>query len=797
MNIQNFFSTYFSNKNQNIEDIFISLIKQTKIEIIYKIFTDTFYNYYMAKLNHFFQKISSQNILFCHLCLNNTNSNYSVKECIELHNAQNISSSFELLFQFFEDMINTEQLINEKFDTFFKKKISNFKLSKEIAYLFITQISQLLRLKIYLLFEKYKIELNLNDSLIYLPQNIKQIIHNLNLYELYQDIISKFIIREIDSNIIPFKNAHNQNIINSIIDKFNNHYLKWGYKNIISSDNITSSISIPNSYLVNITEENYKNQFINLLKEKFISFKIDSFFEIISKFPESKPTLIDIKICISSFDKNIFINRIKEQLKKRLLYPGVSTRIIIEIFIRIIKIMRIIDSSNNYMLELLSQPIKEYLLNRKDTMQWIITAIISEEDVNMIEDMSKAYVKNIQSKDYDYLSSDDEPENWEPINLKGIKYNDKYISNDFKNTKIDIVSILVNVFGSPEKFMEQYKRMLIERKITDNNFEIEQEIKNLELLKLKFGENLLTNCEIIIQHIKESKKINNKLFKDPTFICQIINSNYWPFIKSNHFDLSSLDDTNKDKDKDKDKEKNDNINNSNTINTNIRKIPYDEFLNNFNKRLKKYQKLYSDSKFSRKIEFYTNLGYCHLTLSFSNGNFEFVVSPLSYLIIQFFDEENKDNFKLFNIDYISNKLHSESLCVKQSLDFWISKGVLKKIKKEGIKNDNNNKESNDNDYYYEPNDVLNVGDDHEIIIEEKIYNFEYPKDISNSLLIENSIMSIIRNGGPKNFEQLYKNLIYSYKLDISEIKLKDLLWKMTLEQKICKDSENYKLIVAN
>lgn len=55
MNIQNFFSTYFSNKNQIIEDIFISLIKQTKIEIIYKIFTDTFYNYYTAKLNHFFQ----------------------------------------------------------------------------------------------------------------------------------------------------------------------------------------------------------------------------------------------------------------------------------------------------------------------------------------------------------------------------------------------------------------------------------------------------------------------------------------------------------------------------------------------------------------------------------------------------------------------------------------------------------------------------------------------------------------------------------------------------------------------
>ena len=37
----------------------------------------------------------------------------------------------------------------------------------------------------------------------------------------------------------------------------------------------------------------------------------------------------------------------------------------------------------------------------------------------------------------------------------------------------------------------------------------------------------------------------------------------------------------------------------------------------------------------------------------------------------------------------------------------------------------------------------------------------------------------------------------SYQLDISEIKLKDLLGKMTLEQKIFKEGENYKLIITN
>ena len=771
MNIHNFFTTYFTNKNQCIEDLFSSLTKQTKIEIIYKIFNDSFRNFYINELNHFFQNFQNKNVLFCNLCQNNTNPNYNPKDCIKMHNIQLINSSFELLFQFFEDMINVEQLINEKFNVYYKKKISNFKLSKEISYLFITKISQLLKLKIFLLFEKYKLELNLNDSLIYLSQNIKQVIKNLNLYDIYKDIISKFIINEIYNNITPYKTIHNTNIINTIIDKFNEHYLEWGYINILLNNQDYNSNKI--------NEEKYKNQFISLLKEKFIFLKIDNFFEIISKFPDSKPTLIDIKICIPCFNKNIFIKKITQQIKKRLLNPGISTRIIIEIFIRIIKIMRIIDSSNNYMLEALSSPIKEYLLNRKDTMQWIITAIISEEDVNMIEDMSKAYVKNIQSKDYDYLSSDDEPENWEPINLKGIN-NDKHISNDFKNTKIDIVSILVNVFGSPEKFMEQYKRMLIERKINDNNFLMEQEIKNLELLKLKFGENLLTNCENIIQDIKESKKINSKIFTDPSFSCQIINSNYWPFVKENYFDISDF-------------QKDKMINNINTKFTSYlfgkkdenSENKYDEFLENFSKKLKSYEQKYSKNYFSRKIEFYTNLGYCHLTLSFANGDFQFVVTPLSYLIIQFFDESNKNNFKLFNIDYIANKLQSENILVKQSIDFWLSKGVLKK------------KKINENEFYYEPSESLNIGEDHEIIVEDKIYNFEYPKDVSNPLMIENAIMSIIRSGGPKNFEQLYKNLIYSYKMEISEIKLKDLLWKMTLEQKICKDAENYKLIVAN
>jgi len=50
---------------------------------------------------------------------------------------------------------------------------------------------------------------------------------------------------------------------------------------------------------------------------------------------------------------------------------------------------------------------------------------------------------------------------------------------------------------------------------------LEEEIKNIELLKLRFGENILQNCTVIVKDLRDSKRINknihaqfNKKFKE-------------------------------------------------------------------------------------------------------------------------------------------------------------------------------------------------------------------------------------------------------------------------------------------
>ena len=746
-----FFSSYFSNKNQNIEEILLRFIQETKSEFVYKIYTETFINYYIQKLNQFFQNIIQQKELYCIKCSNNPNIN--LKECISLHNINNIAFSFDSLFQYFEEIIKTELFISQKFKVYLKKELNDFSLSQEIAFHFLSYITKLIKLRLFILLEKFKSEKNINDPNIIISINIKLILKNLKLFEIYQDSLSKFIKEEIKFNLEPYSQIHNKQIIHEMIKLFENYYLEWSFLNDTLNTEKASSTS----------KQQYKEKFISIIKRNFIQMKLEKFFEIISNYPESIQTIYDIKSCISNYNQSTFISTIQNQISSRLLTPGISTRLIIEIFIRIIKIMKTIEPSG-YLLNLISAPIKEYLRLRKDTMQWIITTILSEDDNNIIEDMSKAYVRNIKTQDYDYLSSDDEPESWEPINIKGIKGMLIENNNDFKKNKTDIISTLVNIFGSPEKFMEQYRRMLSERKINDNNFVFENEIKNLELLKLKFGENLLNDCDVIIKDIKDSKKLNQNNLKDDLINCLIINKNYWPFLNNSIFEINNI--------------------NPSFKKENVPESKYDLFLNDVKNHINQYKKNFTKKNFSRELTLYTNVGYANITLSFRNGNFNFIVTPLSAFIIQIFDKDNEKYFKLYNLEYISNKLKADIDDVKKSINFWVIKGVLKEII------------NKDNSINYEPNDYFQNVEQNETIIEEAINNFEYPVEVSNSNLIENSIVSIIKNSGPKNFEQLYKNLI-SYQLEISEIKLKDLLGKMTLEQKIFKEGENYKLIVSN
>ena len=75
----------------------------------------------------------------------------------------------------------------------------------------------------------------------------------------------------------------------------------------------------------------------------------------------------------------------------------------------------------------------------------------------------------------------------------------------------DIISMLVNIYGSKELFVNEYKTLLADRILSNFVFEISREVRYLELLKLRFGESQLHNCEVMLKDVADSKRINTRI----------------------------------------------------------------------------------------------------------------------------------------------------------------------------------------------------------------------------------------------------------------------------------------------
>ncbi len=130
--------------------------------------------------------------------------------------------------------------------------------------------------------------------------------------------------------------------------------------------------------------------------------------------------------------------------------------------------------------------------------------------------------------------------------------------NDGSNmsSKSNIITMLVNIYGSKDLFVNEYKSLLGDRLLSSFSFNMEKEIRNLELLKLRFGDSNLFSCEAMLKDISESKRINANILeqfkqKEITCIesladinaanlkCLILSEQFWPKLKEDKVEVSS------------------------------------------------------------------------------------------------------------------------------------------------------------------------------------------------------------------------------------------------------------------
>lgn len=78
----------------------------------------------------------------------------------------------------------------------------------------------------------------------------------------------------------------------------------------------------------------------------------------------------------------------------------------------------------------------------------------------------------------------------------------------------DIISTLVNIYGSKELFVREYRTLLADRILSQFHYDTQKEIRYMELLKLRFGESELHLPEVMLKDVVDSKRINTHIHSE-------------------------------------------------------------------------------------------------------------------------------------------------------------------------------------------------------------------------------------------------------------------------------------------
>ncbi|OUM62074.1 hypothetical protein PIROE2DRAFT_11724, partial [Piromyces sp. E2] len=305
-----------------------------------------------------------------------------------------------------------------------------------------------------------------------------------------------------------------ESIISNVINRHIQAIINQRYKGVFNKPCLVNSMSwykcalIPFQniiWLPNIYHEN-KKSFVSwnarisfYIYRNYFDLRTSELFDIIVDYPESKWALIDLKISIkkTGLIKEL-ITSLNDSIKKRLLHQGAKTSDIVQQYISLIKCMQILDSSG-LLLEQVSGLIKKYLRDRDDTIKCIIQIFVDENNYDLFESIPQQDIVAFDEMNLDNYNND----NWMPELLK-IDLANKVV----KKKNVDIISTLLNIYDTRDMFVKEFQELLASRLLALKGYDLRKELKNLELLKLRFGENNLQLCEVMIKDISSSRRID-------------------------------------------------------------------------------------------------------------------------------------------------------------------------------------------------------------------------------------------------------------------------------------------------
>lgn len=378
----------------------------------------------------------------------------------------------------------------------------------------------------------------------------------------------------------------------------------------------------------------YKDRLQNILYDAFTTIRMEQLFDIIIEFPESHDALEDLKECLEVTNmRSKLITSLRSSLETRLLHPGVNTSDILTAYISAIKALRVLDRSG-VVLQVVSEPVCKYLRSREDTVRCIISSLREDS----CGELACELMKGIPLKLEDTFPHEEEVDDWDkwcpdPVDVDPAKTSESQRSSD-------IIGILVNIYGSKELFVNEYRSLLADRILTTFSYNTEREIRYLELLKLRFGESQLHFCEVMLKDIADSKRLNTHLnsgeFKsyeqgDFPVNTMILSAQFWPSFKEE-------------------------------------KLILPEYIW---KHLKNYTTAFEALKGNRTLVWKPHLGNVDLEIELKERTLQLSVSPVHATILWHFQEKPR-----WTINELSAEMQMQSSVLRRKITFWQNHGIL-------------------------------------------------------------------------------------------------------------------------
>ncbi|PAA56335.1 hypothetical protein BOX15_Mlig031668g1 [Macrostomum lignano] len=252
-------------------------------------------------------------------------------------------------------------------------------------------------------------------------------------------------------------------------------------------------------------------QSANLLPYRvFGEARIRELFSMTIDYPDSECGLKDLAACIEKVPdlRPKMVRTLRSDVEQRLLHPGVATLDILSAYIGAVRSLRILDPSGVSQ-ELALGSVAEYLRRREDTIRAIISKMIGDESgAGGSDDLAAELTRSgpLAGLGENSAESVDDPgqdfDAWRPDPVEA------YSScGSLSRQPPDLLSLLVGIYGSKRLFIHEYQSMLASRLLDNLSFKIDREIKNVELLKLRFGEIDLIKCEVMLKDIEDSRRL--------------------------------------------------------------------------------------------------------------------------------------------------------------------------------------------------------------------------------------------------------------------------------------------------